>query len=196
MIVGVASYAARLHPLGDARVAAVGPDHEAGLLARRRCAVAGPAANTGDAVVLEGQVVDGEPLPELGAGRDGGVDEHLVERRAARAEADRHPVDDQVVSGQREVAEVHHDRGHRGTAGGQQRVEQPPAAQACRPVPVDEVTVGDLAREARAVDQEHVEPGARQQHRRRRAGAASPDDDRVVHARNRLGGRLESRGRS
>ena len=59
-----------------------------------------------DAAVGEHELIDHEPLPELRPSLDGCAHEHPVESAAAWTEADRHAVDDQLVPGEREVAEI------------------------------------------------------------------------------------------
>src|SRR5215831_17445694 len=92
------------------------------------------APYAGDPIVVEGEVVDGECVPELRAGFDRGLDEYLVQGRAPWRNADWHAVHDQAASGQREVAEIHRDRGNRRTAGREHPVEQPPGSQSRRAV--------------------------------------------------------------
>ena len=56
-----------LDRLGDARVAAVGADHDAGAF-DDRCAVLAVAADADDCAVLDDDLLDGEALAHLGAG--------------------------------------------------------------------------------------------------------------------------------
>jgi len=114
------------------------------------------ASNAGDPIVFEGEVVDGGSVPELRAGFDRCVDEHLVQRRAPWRDPDRDAVHDKATSGQWEVAEVHCDRGDRRAAGRDHPVEQPPGGQPRRAVHVNVMPVGDLARESRPVNEQHI----------------------------------------
>jgi len=65
----------------DARVVAVGADHDAGAFQHLRFAVGMPA-DTDNGAVLDDHLVDREGLAELGACCGGGVDQDLVEHRA------------------------------------------------------------------------------------------------------------------
>jgi hypothetical protein len=69
-------------------VPAVGADDHPGVLGDG-AAVPAVAADAGDAPVLEDELLDGEPLADLGAGLGGGVDQQLVQHSAPGGVGDR-----------------------------------------------------------------------------------------------------------
>jgi hypothetical protein len=163
-------------------VAPVGADDEPGVLAHRPAAAL-VAAHAGDAPVLLEQLVDREALAHLGAGPAGGVDEDLIEDRPARA-VERV---DTVVDGEAAVehggtgVEAHLARG--GRAGRDHVIEQAPAREPGDPRELNLVGGERVAREGGAVDDEHVEAAAGEEHGGRGPGDPGADDDDVVHGR-------------
>ena len=85
----------------------------------------------------------------------------------------------EVATGEREVAEVHGESGH-WRAAGRDPINQPPAGESARPVAMNQVSVREVGREARPIDEQHTPAGAGEQHGGGSAGAAGADDDRVV----------------
>ncbi len=81
-------YAWRPDDLGDAGVAPVRTDDDAGTL---YCglSVRVVAADADDRPVLDDELIDGESFANLGAGGGGRVDQDLVEQRSPWRQADR-----------------------------------------------------------------------------------------------------------
>jgi hypothetical protein len=169
----------RLDGAGEPRIATVSADRQRGALFDHPAA-GFTAADAHHHALLEEVLVDGETLTKLGAALHRGVGEDLVERRATRPESPRHAVLDEVGGEHRIVIPVE-DQPRDGRRPLGDTVEQPPCAEPRRTVPVHEVSVRDVARKRRTIDQEH--PGALpgEQHRQWRPGAACANDDDVVH---------------
>ncbi len=164
----------------DARVDAVGADHDPGALGDGRAA-GRAAADPRDAAVLDQYLAHREALAHLGARLGGGVDQHLVEQAPAGGVGGVGAARGRRRRRERERADVEGQAPGRGAAGRDHAVEQPPPAQALDARLVDVVRGEGVAGKAGAVHDQDPEAPARQQHRRRRAGAAGADHDRVVH---------------
>ena len=123
---------------------------------------------------------DARAVVERRAGRAGGVDEDRIEHRAAgRVEGvdtvgrlDRDP---HLLVGERERR-----RAHRRSAGGDDVVEHAPAVELHDPQAHQGVGRQRVGPVSAAVDDEHVETGAGEEHRGGGAGGAGADDDDVV----------------
>ena len=156
-----------LHRFGDRGVAAVGADHDLGVLGHR--AAAGVlAAHADHGAVLDEDLVDREPLAHLDAGVGRGMDEHRVEHGPARAVG----LVDAVASRRGDPAIVNGPKSKLyvrigGTARRRQRVAETPALQRGHARCVDEVGRHGVARERRPVDQQDPVALAGEQHGRR-----------------------------
>ena len=185
---------------GDQRVPAVRPDDHPGALGDRAAAPA-VAADAGDVPVLDQDLLDGEPLPDLRPRLGRGVDQQLVQHGPPGGVGDRALVG-AGRPGDGEGAEVDRVGVDRRAPGRRDQVEQPPPAQRRHARRVDDVGRERVAREGRPVDDQDLVALAGQQHRGRRPGAACADHDRVVpvpvgaHARPLLLGQMsEHHGR-
>ena len=160
-------------------MAPVGADDE--LRGLRDGATIRATADARHAVAVEHQRVEGEALAHLRPGVARGVDEQLVEQRAARA------VDGACAVELREAPAQHHGpgieahRGRRRRARGENTIEDPPAPQPRDAGNLDLVGGERVARKRRAVDGEDLQAAAREEQCRRGAGDAGPDHDDVVH---------------
>ncbi|MFT3957477.1 MAG: hypothetical protein QM722_24790 [Piscinibacter sp.] len=139
------------------------------------------AAHADDTPVVQHQPVDGEAFTQRHAGRHRGIDEQLVEHGATRAEGHRRRVGARCAF-DRHRAEVEGVGIDGWAPGRRERVAQAPARQRRDAARVHDVRRHGVAREGRAVDQQHAPAAAREQHRCGGAGAARADDDGVpVH---------------
>jgi len=77
-----------------------------------------------------------------------------------RARRGRHAVDHQILSAEREVAEILDQRLDRRATCREYPVEQAPAVQVHRTVPVDEMPMRGIARKPCPIYEEHVEPAS------------------------------------
>jgi hypothetical protein len=163
---------------GDQRVPAVRPDDHPGALGHRAAAPA-VAADAGHAAVLDEDLLDGEPLPDLRPRLGRGVDQQLVEHGPPGAVGDRSVVG-AGRPGDDEGAEVEGVGVDRRAPGRREPLQQPPPPQRRHARRVDDVGRERVAGEGRPVDDQDLVALAGQQHRGRRPGAARADHDRVV----------------
>jgi hypothetical protein len=170
--------ALRAYGLRHERVPAVRFDYDARSLGDR-AAARFVAANARHHTVLDEDLVDGEPLAELGARRGGRPDEELVEHGPTRAERG-HALRRPGRAGDHDRSHVVGVRRHRRTARRPELLQHAPPLQRRDARRVDEMGRHHVARERRPVDQQHVVAVAREQHPGRRPSAARPDDDHVV----------------
>ena len=168
-----------LDRLRDQRMLAVGADHDPRALGDRRAALGVPA-DAGHRPVVSQDLVDGEALAQLRTRLDGGIDQQLVEHRAARAVAVRDPVDRLRRPGDRQRSEVEGVGLDRRAAGRLQALQQSPALERSHARRMHQVGRHRVARKGRLVDQQHPVALAGQQHRGGRSRAARSDDDRVI----------------
>jgi hypothetical protein len=170
----------RAHRLGDGGMAPVGAHDETRALGNGGTARA--PADAGHAVAVEDQLVEGEALAHLGAGVARGVDEELVEQRAARAVDRVGALELREAPAQDDGPWIEAHLRRRGRAGSEDAVEDPPAPQPRDAGHLDLVGGERVAREPGAVDGENLQAAAREVQCRRGAGDAGPDHDDVVHA--------------
>jgi hypothetical protein len=149
----------------------------------RACSV--NCTDAGDAPAVSRQVLQRYAFAHLGAGSHGGIDQQLVEDRAAGT-VHRVRAAGLLWRHEGQVAEPKRDLRDRGTAGGAQGVEKSPAREPVDAVALDEVGGHDVAREGVAVEHQHLVALAGQEHGCRRTGAARADDDGVVHGASSL----------
>ena len=128
------------------------------------------------------QLVEGEALAHLGAGGARGVDEELVEQRAARAVDRARALELREAPAQDDRPGIEAHRRRRGRTRRDHPVEDPPAPQPRDAGHLDLVGGERVARERGAVDGEDLQAAAREEQCRRGAGDAGPDHDDVVHA--------------
>ena len=168
-----------LNRLRDEGVLAVGADHYSGALGDALASLCVPANAGHDSIVGE-DLLDREPLAELDAGLDRGVDEQLVEHRAPRAVSVGDPVDRLRRTGDRQRSEVERVGRHRWASGLLESLQQTPALERSQARWMHVVRRHRVARKGRLVDHQHSMAAAGKQHRRRRSRAARPHDDRVI----------------
>ena len=161
----------------DERVMAVRAHDRTRTQLERRLTFAVPA-DTGDASFLDDQVVDGEPLAQLGSRLRRRVDQQLVEHGSPRGVGERGLVGPGGAR-DRHGAEVEDIGVDAGTARGQQPSQQAPLLERRHAGRVDEVRRDRVGGKCRLVDDEHVVALAGEQHRCWRAGAARPHHDGV-----------------
>ena len=176
---GARAHGARVHAPRDRRADAIGPDDEAGTRLEP-VPVGRPGAHTGHPpAAVTGDVGDGGPEAELGAGLTRGVDEDRIEHGPSRRvqgvdTGGRLDVDGDGLAG---VAE----RGppDRRRSGGDDLVEEAPARELQHAGAHQAVRRQCVGAVVATVDDEHVEAGTGEEECRRRARGAGADDDDV-----------------
>jgi hypothetical protein len=130
--------------LRQARSPAVGADDQrCGLDALH--AAARPAANARDPTAIRREALDADGHAQFGARFDRRFDQHLIEHAAPRTVAERHAVRFEVRPDERKVSQVHHRRGDGRAVGRGDAVEQSPTGETPWAVPVNEMSVRNVA---------------------------------------------------
>ena len=165
---------------GDGGAQAIGADHDSGGDPRRRPVGALDDGAAHPAAVVADQIDDADPVHDLGAGVAGRIDQRRVEHRPPRRVERIDPVarfdrDDQLV-----VTVVEGGPPDRRRAGRLERAEHPPAMELEHTGAHQGVGGEGVAPVGLAVDGQHPQAAAGQQHGGRGPGAARPDDDGVV----------------
>ncbi len=168
------------------RVHAVGADDDPGVLHHRRAAAPMPR-DACDSPLVPEELVDAEPLTQLDAAFDRGIDQQLVEDRPAGTEPAASLVGVEHAAFEREGPDVerHLQADWRAAGGGEPR-EQPPPVEDLGAVRPDDVRGHRVAWKRRLVHEQDPVALAGQQHRGWRARATGADDDRVVHVHLRF----------
>jgi hypothetical protein len=160
-------------------VVAVSADHDPGVFDHLGAAV-GVAADADHGAVVEDQLVDGERLPDLGAGLGGRVHQHLVEHAATRRESESAAVHRTRATRHHDRPEVEGEPPDWRAAARRHLFQQAPSSQRRHPVGLDDQRGQRVAREGGPVDEKDPVALAGKEHGGRGAGAAGPHDDGVI----------------
>ena len=163
--------------LGDEGVAAVRSNHNLCTLSHRR-SILRPSLDAAHTAILNDELLNREPLADLGARFRCGVDQELVEDGSPWTVRDRAVLRPRGAR-KRERAEIEGVPLNWGTSRCRETPEQPPSHQSRNPSRMHDVGRNRVARERCSIDNEHAIPLPREQHRRWRACTPRPDDNCV-----------------